>query len=46
MAHPHTYLICSLPLEGKGREGVSYSTVTLFAKFRGWSTSRPRSEAM
>jgi len=29
-----------------GAEAPAYSTVTLFARFRGWSTSHPRRTAM
>ena len=31
---------------GRGRRSKSYSTVTDFARLRGWSTSQPRSTAM
>jgi hypothetical protein len=34
------------PSPGEGVSAMDYSTVTLFARFRGWSTSAPRRTPM
>ena len=48
METSHSLPFISLLLEGTERVGVemNYSTVTVLAKFLGWSTSKPNKSAI